>query len=86
MAECLQQTTYIIGHGLTLGNQLRSGHQQHAQGLSVHALDGNLAEPSGSHDLSETKCVRSGAAVKRASDCFEILPFNDMLKALDDRW
>ena len=28
-------------------------HQQHSQGLRIHALDGDLAEPPGAHDLCQ---------------------------------
>lgn len=42
---------------MPLRDELRAGDQKHAKRLGVHALDGDLTKPTGSHDMSKTKSV-----------------------------
>src|SRR5271166_335315 len=52
-AKGLEQAANVIGNRLPLRDELSTRHQQHSQRLSIHALDGNLAEPSSAHDLRQ---------------------------------
>jgi len=53
VAEGLQEAPGVVGDGLALRNQLRPHGHQKLQRLSVHTLDGDLAEPPGAHHLRE---------------------------------
>ena len=48
----LEQAKNVVRNCLELREEMSTRHQQHSQCLGVHALDGDLAKPAGSHDLA----------------------------------
>src|SRR5271166_5576763 len=60
-AKGLEQAANVISNRLPLRDALSARDQQHSQRLSIHAPDGNPAEPSSPHDLRQPmRVIRTG--------------------------
>ena len=56
-AKGLEQPTNGVSRCLALRYQTGSGHEQHAQGMSIHAFHGDLPVPPGANHLCQAERV-----------------------------